>query len=200
MRCDSSAPNAAIRMPEAASGLTRRPLQPCSKAHSRKFRCQPSTCQRHDPAGEPMPPTAWIACHTVVRRLDTGAGRRLVRAGAEFGDAQMRGIEGAQRVELRHGEAGAEILAGLAHGRRDRAAPLHDLERIDGAVGPGQPAKTVGNGPRHGRDRAGPQPPPGAGPRAAPASLPALLLVRGLSLLGTLPDPLWHISSFWNIT
>jgi len=106
----------------------------------------------------------------------------------------MRGIEGAQRVELRHGEAGAEILAGLAHGRRDRAAPLHDLERIDGAVGPGQPAKTVGNGPRHGLDRAVLQPLRGR------AKIAALLLVLGLSLLGTLHDPLWHISSFWNIT
>src|ERR1051325_8634608 len=80
----------------------------------------------------------------------------------------MRGIEGAQRVELRHGEAGAEILAGLAHGRRDRAAPLHDLERIDGAVGPG-PAKTVGNGPRHGLDRAVLQP-LGVRPRSPPCS------------------------------
>src|SRR5437763_12512021 len=113
MWCDSSAPKAAMRMPEAASGLTRRSLQPCSMAHSFNDCCQPSTCQRHEPAGEAMPPTAWIARHTVcARRLDARTRRGLVRTGAELGDAQMRGIEGAQRVELRHGKAGAEILAG----------------------------------------------------------------------------------------
>src|SRR5437763_16110000 len=129
------------------------------------------------------------APHRCARRLDARTRRRLVRTRAELGDAQMRGIEGAQRVELRHGKAGAEILACLAHGRCDRAAALHDLERVDGAVGPGQTAETVGNGPRRGLDRAVLEPLPGR------AEIAALLAVPG-----TLYDPLWHISSCGNIT
>src|SRR6267378_507123 len=50
------------------------------------------------------------------------------------GDAQMRQIERAQRIELRHREARPEILAGLAHAGANRAAPLHDRERVDRAI------------------------------------------------------------------
>jgi len=63
----SSAPSAAIRIPEAVSWLTVRPPQPCSIAHSLSERSQPTTCHRHDPAGEPSPPTAKIARHTASR-------------------------------------------------------------------------------------------------------------------------------------
>jgi hypothetical protein len=58
VKCASKAPSAAIRIPDAVSWLTRRPFQPCSMAHSFSERSQPTTCQRHDPAGEPSPPTA----------------------------------------------------------------------------------------------------------------------------------------------
>ena len=57
----------------------------------------------------------------------------------------MRQIEGAQRVELRYREADAEILAGLAHARGDRAAPLHDRQRVDGAIRPRRPAGGIGD-------------------------------------------------------
>src|SRR5205823_9683981 len=87
-------------------------------------------------------------------RLDARTRRRLVRTGPELGDAQMRGIEGAQRVELRHSKSGAEILAGLAHRRGDRAAALHDLQGVDGAIRARQAADAVGNGARQDLDRA----------------------------------------------
>ena len=46
---------------------TRLPAQPCSCAHSFSDRSQPTTCQRQEPAGEEMPPTALTARHTEVR-------------------------------------------------------------------------------------------------------------------------------------
>jgi hypothetical protein len=47
----------------------------------------------------------------------------------------MRQIERPQRVELRAGEAGAKILAGLSHPGADRPMPLHDRECVDRAIG-----------------------------------------------------------------
>ena len=68
-----------------AAWLTRRPLHPCSSAHSFSDRSHPSTCHRHDPAGDPIPPTAWIARHTAsraasIRKPGASRSRRAFRS------------------------------------------------------------------------------------------------------------------------
>ena len=66
--------------------------------------------------------------------LDAQARPVTLAAQPGLGDAQMRQIERAQRIKLRHREAGAEILANLAHRGGNRAAPLHDHQRIDRTI------------------------------------------------------------------
>lgn len=44
-----------MRMPCACLSLMDRPPQPCRIAHSRIERCNPTTCQIHEPAGLPRP-------------------------------------------------------------------------------------------------------------------------------------------------
>ena len=87
------------------------------------------------------------------RRLDARAGRFFLEPRPELGDAQVRRIGGPQGIELRHREAGAKILAGLPHARGDRAAPLHNRQRVDGFPRAGRPAGAVRNraGNRHDR-------------------------------------------------
>src|SRR5260221_4722707 len=48
-------------------------------------------------------------------------------------------------MELRCGEDGAEILAGLAHGSGDRAAAQHPRQRVHAAVGARRPTLLVGD-------------------------------------------------------
>src|SRR2546423_550884 len=54
------------------------------------------------------------APHRRARRLDTRTRRRLIRAGAELGDAQMRGIAAAQRGVGRLARLAAEATADSA--------------------------------------------------------------------------------------
>src|SRR5580692_8982096 len=61
------------------------------------------------------------APHRAAGGLDARPRAVIVAAQPGLGDAQMRQIDGAQRVELRHREARAEIFAGLAHPRGNRA-------------------------------------------------------------------------------
>jgi hypothetical protein len=57
--------------------------------------------------------------------------------------SRPRRILGAQRIELGDRKTRAEILAGLAHRRGDRAAAVHRGERVDGAIRPGRPTGFV---------------------------------------------------------
>src|SRR5258708_2525074 len=75
------------------------------------------------------------APHRRARRFDPQPRTVAARAQTALADVQMRQVESTQRVELSEREASAEILAGLAHAGGDRAAPLHQREDVDGAIG-----------------------------------------------------------------
>src|SRR5579872_7309986 len=75
-----------------------------------------------------------------ARRLDPRARPRAIGTRRMLAEAQMRQVEGAQRVELGEGETGAEILTGMPHRCGDRAAPLHRRQRVDRAIRPRRPA------------------------------------------------------------
>src|SRR6266851_3570455 len=86
--------------------------------------------RRSDPAGR-----LDRAPHRGARRLDAQRGTLPVGPRTALAEPQMRQVERAQRVELSCREPGAEILARLSHARGYRAAPLHDRQRVDGAIG-----------------------------------------------------------------
>src|SRR5439155_12016731 len=87
------------------------------------------------------------APYRAAGRFDAWAGSVIVGAPPGLGDAQMRQIERAQRIELRYRKARPEILPSLAHAGADRAAPLHDHQRVDRAIGPAGMAGSIGNRP-----------------------------------------------------
>jgi len=54
---------------------------------------------------------------------------------AALAETQMRRVERTQRVECSERKPRPEIFPGLSHAHGDRAAPLHDQERVDRPIG-----------------------------------------------------------------
>jgi hypothetical protein len=92
--------------------------------------------------------------HRLARFFDAQAGFVPRSQTRPVINPRPRYIKGAQRVQLRGREAGAEILPRLPHPGGNRATPLHDRERIDGPVWPRRTAGIVPDWPLQALDHA----------------------------------------------
>ena len=116
------------------------PPQPCRIAHSRIERCSPTTCQTHEPAGLPSPPSASSAAPT-RRRASTCAS---VRSPGPAAARQSHQRHATDDVEPGDGELRLEVARRVVHVLGDRAGAQHDTEGVDGAVVDDRPSLGIG--------------------------------------------------------
>src|SRR5204862_2161397 len=112
-RGDENARGRFLADPAPAPALLERPF--LERALPAQDMPQTRPTRRRDPAnrldGAPDLP---------ARRLDAQPRPVIVGPETALAEAQMRRVEGAQRVEMGQGKPRAEIVAGLPHARGDR--------------------------------------------------------------------------------
>src|SRR5712692_2828967 len=104
-RGDENARGGFLADPPPAPALLERPF--LDRALPTEDMPQARSGRRGDPADRLDRAPYRGAC-----RLDAQAGRTALAPEVALAETQMRHVEGAQRVELGHGETGAKILAG----------------------------------------------------------------------------------------